>query len=132
MADFILAIKDILENDAGVIALAEDRVYNATLPDDPTYPALVYSLVIERPIPDHNAGETKDYQNRYQIDAHGEDAAAASSLRDAALAALDNKPRGIYGGISVQGILFIDGTPDYESDIEIDKRIFDVMMFARK
>ena len=128
MADYSLALEAILKADSGVIGVVEQRIYYKRLPDDVAYPALVYSQIVGRPDPDHDGAST-DFEIRYQLDCYGTEG-LDDDLYKAARAALDNIPKGVYGGITVIGIWYIEDMPRFESDTKIDRRMFDIMMYV--
>lgn len=79
----------VLEGDAGVDAIAGDRIYPLVLPknEDVTYPAITYQEISLRGTFSHSGDESLDLP-RYQIDCWAETVAEARSLARAVRAAL--------------------------------------------
>ncbi len=131
MTDFGVALLNILTNDVGVSALVGARIYRQSLLQEVTLPAITYQLVSGVPIPDHDGAST-DFRQRYQIDCWAMDADVAASLLEAVRSAVDFKPAGTYGGVTMIGLQYDSEQNDfYESEREVFRRTADVTMWAQ-
>lgn len=82
------ALVDELENDAGVGALAGDRIYPQRFPSGLTLPAIRYSQISQGRVYAHT-GYSNLSHPRMQIEAAAETYGEARQLADAIIAALD-------------------------------------------
>ena len=91
-----------LTADAGVSALIGSRLYAEQMPQNPTYPAVVYSRVSTTQGDLLNGADTLTAV-RIQFDAYAVDYAGVKALATAFRAAL-NGFRGDLGGVAVQRV----------------------------
>lgn len=116
--------------DAGVSAIAATRVYAKSLPQSPTYPALVI----------HNVSGTSEHSQdgpsglaepRFQIDCFSPRKASSVLLVLAVQTALDGfqGTMGGGGGVSVDAVFVENRRDDYDDELEVhvDSRDFLIM-----
>jgi hypothetical protein len=104
----------LLTSDAGVAALAADRVYTEVLPQAPAVPAVVFTEVAGD---DDVAldGPTGASSRRVQVDSWGKSRAEATALGLAAKAALAGHA-GAAAGFSVEGVFLLSERWDFDSE----------------
>lgn len=126
------ALRAHLVADAGVAAIAAQRVYQLTLPQRPTLPAVVFQRIATPRINDMD-GPTGLAHPTFQINCHASSMAQASNLADAVRRALDGFAgiMGGVGGVVVQAVHVdgerngwedgaeLSGVPTVEIDVEI-------------
>ncbi len=108
----IETLKTILEEDTetgGVFDAVADRVYPLTLPDAPTYPAIVLTKIFGQPQYDLQ-GEAGVDQNRVQVDIHATSASQAIDLKKRVRRLLSGYRGGPTSGepCQIQGIFCIN------------------------
>ena len=104
----------VLVNDAGVAALAADRVYTEVLPQSPVVPAVVFTEVAS----DEDValdGPTGTRSRRLQIDAWATTRAEATSLGLAVRQVLSGHV-GAAAGLDVQGAFLLAERWDFDSE----------------
>jgi len=107
----------VLTSDAGVAALAADRVYTEVLPQSPTVPALVFTEVAG----DEDValdGPTGTRSRRVQVDAWAATRAEATSLGLAARATLSGHT-GAAAGFEVEGVFLLAERWNYDSETRL-------------
>lgn len=129
MADAGNALLYILTNNAGVTAIISGRVFRKRLPQKPTYPAATFQLLDGPPMPDHDAGPSKDFKNLFQVDCWAEDYDEAVALRDAVVAATDNQ-KGLISGVNMQGLFLTDDRDMIDSEPEVYRRLLEFTMYT--
>ena len=98
-------LRRLLVADAGVTALAGDRVYSEVLPQSPTLPAVVFNEVAG--MDDYALdGPTGAASRRVQVDAWAKTRAEATALGTAVAAALSGHA-GAAAGLEVQGTFLL-------------------------
>ena len=120
------SIRYILVNDVTVAALTT-RCYPVKLPQDPTYPLILYTRITG--IRDHVlSGPSGHAHPRFQIEAWAETYAAAKALAAAMREALDGYS-GTVEGVDI-GSCLIDSERDiYENEIEVYRVVQDWMIW---
>jgi hypothetical protein len=110
-------LRMLLASDAGVAALAADRVYTEVLPQSPVMPAVVFTAVAggEDVALD---GPTGARSRRVQVDAWAATREEATSLGLAAHAALAGHV-GAAAGLSVEGVFFLTERWDYDAETRL-------------
>jgi hypothetical protein len=107
----------VLTSDAGVAALAADRVYTEVLPQGPVVPAVVFTEVAG----DEDValdGPTGARSRRVQIDAWAKTRAEATSLGLAAKAALSGHA-GAAAGLDLQGVFLLAERWDFDAETSL-------------
>ena len=107
-------LRMLLTNDAGVAALAADRVYTEVLPQGPVVPAVVFTEVAGD---DDVAldGPTGASSRRVQMDSWARTRAEATALGLVAKAALAGHT-GAAAGFSVEGVFLVAERWDFDSE----------------
>lgn len=118
-----------LEDDAGVGAVAGDRIYPTKLPQDPTYPALTY-FKVSGPREYDLSGPTGWARARYQIDCWGDDYGDAHSLAAAVRASLS----GFNGTLTtLHATIKLDNErDDYDEDARKNRVIQDYTVLHKE
>ena len=102
----------LVTTDAGVAALAADRVYTEVLPQSPALPAVVFTEVAGGE--DYALdGPTGAGTRRVQVDAWAKTRAEATALGAALSAALSGHD-GAAGGLVVEGVFLLDERWDFD------------------
>jgi len=107
----------LLTSDAGVAALAADRVYTEVLPQGPAVPALVFTEVAG----DEDValdGPTGTRSRRVQVDAWAATREEATSLGLAAKAALSGHA-GAAAGLEVEGVFLLAERWNYDAETRL-------------
>jgi hypothetical protein len=107
-------LRMLLANDAGVAALAADRVYTEVLPQAPAVPAVVFTEVAGE---DDVAldGPTGASSRRVQVDAWAKTRAEATALGLAVKSALAGHA-GAAAGLDVQGVFLLAERWDLDAE----------------
>jgi len=107
-------LRMVLTGDAGVAALAADRVYTEVLPQSPTVPAVVFTEVAGDE--DYALdGPTGASSRRVQIDSWAKTRAEATALGLAVKGALAGHA-GAAAGLDVQGVFFLTERWDFDPE----------------
>jgi len=127
IATFEEALRDMLIKDAGVKAITT-RCYPAKLPQNPTYPLILYYRITGIPANTLTGSPTLEY-SRFQVEAWALTYAAAKALAKAIVAALNAK---IYTGASVTiGSIVKQGERDqYEEAVSCHRVIMDFTVWG--
>ena len=111
------SVWQILADDAGIGAICNNRIYPVRLPQDATFPAIVYTRISSIR---HSAmgSDCGIVEKRIQVSSWGKTYAAANALAEAVRDALQ-RFRGTVDGVVIQDI-FVDGDgPEtWEDDAE--------------
>ena len=120
------AIRDILVTDNGVKAITT-RVYPGYVPQDPTYPLIVYMKVTgER---DHHVQGPSGFAHpRFQVEAWAETYAAAKALANAIRAKLDGYT-GTTGTVKIRSTLIESEQDIYESALPCHRISMDFIVW---
>ena len=94
------------------------RMYPNELPQNPTYPAIVYHLISTNDLMAHD-GATDFMKKRLQFDCFGETYGSAKNLAKI-LRQQINGQSGALGGITVHGIFFKNEQDDFGPNVEVD------------
>lgn len=124
------AIYSKLAADTVVAALVAARVYNTRLPQDPTYPAVVFARVStgEDMVHDGPAG----YEiARFQIDSYATTFSAVRSLADAVRDCLNGLKETI-GGVVVHAVMLDNEFSDWGDLLDIWRITQDYMVHWRR
>ncbi len=122
MAGIEDGIADYMENHAGISALVGNRIYPMVLPDEATYPAIVYQKISGLMVASHS-GNSGLGNPRFQISCWGETYPVAKALsRQVKLAFHGYK--GAMGDITCQAA-FVDAELD---DMDQQTKLFRVMI----
>ncbi len=110
-------LRMLLTSDAGVAAIAADRVYTEVLPQAPVLPAVVFTVGAGG---DDVAldGPTGASSRRVQIDTWAATRAEATALALAVKAALVGHA-GAAAGLDVQGVFFLTERWDYDAESQL-------------
>lgn len=108
------AIYALLAADAGVSALVGARIYQGRLPQDPTYPALVYQVVSEQMDTAYD-GAVGPGTQRIQVDSYDDDYPGSRAL-DAAVKEALTGARGTYATVQIEGVFQAGSRYLYEED----------------
>lgn len=107
------AIRYLLVNDADVAAVVGGRVYSFTLPQEQSMPAIVLSVVGNRP--NHSKDGTSEVDEiRMQVTAIGRTQSQCVELSRKIRAAIDQADGGTFAGVAVQSIYFDQQVGLYE------------------
>jgi len=116
MTDVMQAVQDHLAADAGVSALVSTRIYPQILPQNPTYPALIYQQITESPEPAMGS-DTGLVAITVQVDSYATTYSGAKALAAAVRSAL-NRHRGTVSTVDIADV-FLENTLDlYESEVQ--------------
>lgn len=107
--DFYSAIT----GDGTISALIGTRLYPAILPDDVTFPAMVYTVISDVP-----TGSGICLQSRVQVDCYAVSYATVKAMRDAVLAL--NKTTVSWS--------YVGGSDFYEDDSELYRQEMDILV----
>lgn len=116
------AIHDILVTDSSVKAITT-RCYPSTLPQNPTYPLILYAKVTGERINDLS-GPSGMAHPRFQIEAWAETYAAAKTLANAIRVCL-NGYRGIVGTVWIGSCLIQSERDIYEPEAACHRVVMD-------
>jgi hypothetical protein len=116
------AIHDILVTDSSVKAITT-RCYPSTLPQNPTYPLILYAKVTGERINDLS-GPSGMAHPRFQIEAWAETYAAAKSLANAIRVCL-NGYRGTSGTVRIGSFLIQSERDIYEPEAACHRVVMD-------
>jgi hypothetical protein len=116
------AIHDILVTDSSVKAITT-RCYPSTLPQNPTYPLILYAKVTGERINDLS-GPSGMAHPRFQIEAWAETYAAAKSLANAIRVCL-NGYRGTSGAVQIGSFLIQSERDIYEPEAACHRVVMD-------
>lgn len=108
------AIVTILENDAPLVAVMGTRLTLNELPQNPTYPAVTYSLSDQQAAITHDQAVGPE-EATIQVSAWSKSYKQARELADLIVDALLGYS-GTVGSIQVQGIFLINIVPMYDPD----------------
>ena len=108
------ALVALLETDAAVAALVDDRIYPIVAPAGVDLPAIVYQR-ISGPRAETMAGPSGLAWPRFQFGCIGGSFSEAVSVADAVRQALDGY-RGTVSGVVIRGILLLNEFSQYEAD----------------
>jgi L-2-hydroxyglutarate oxidase LhgO len=117
-------LRAILLADATVSGLVSTRVYPVKLPQSPTMPAMVITLVGGQDVISHS-GPAGVENPTFQIDFYGETYSQMDSLYEAGKDAL-NGYSGLINGQNVQGIFLVQKRDlPYDDDASLYRRTVD-------
>ena len=118
-----------LENDAGVAAIAGDRIYPNVIPQDVSLPALAYQVISRPGIMAHD-GPPGYALPRFQVTAQAETYNQVVSLVNAVRVAFDGFSglMGGAGGVQVEGTFVQDVRDDYQFPTERETRRIDFII----
>jgi hypothetical protein len=124
------AIFEALTEDSGVAAIVSRRVYPSLMPQNPTLPAIVYTLISGQQEESHD-GPSGLARPRYQFDCYAETATGAFALSEALRLALHgfSGTLGGSGGVTCGGILFAGKRVLYESETRIHRVSIDYLIW---
>ena len=108
---------DILRGDAGVGAIADDRIYPHKLPQNPTFPAITYSRVSgarEKVL----KGLSGLARPTLQYDCWAERYTEVKSLADAVRAAFDGY-QGTVRSVRIDRIQILNEVDDFDTEVHI-------------
>ena len=100
-----------LKAQSAIAAIVSTRIYLGTLPQKPTYPALVYDLVSDVSLGHSHDGLVGPRAARFQIDGYATNVAAVETLMETVYAALAGY-RGEMGDFLVDGAFDYGAGPD--------------------
>jgi len=109
------AINTLMENDAGIGALAGNRIYPVILPQNATQPCITYQRDGSERSSTFNSGQIDFVGATFQIDAWGESYSAARTLGDAIRSALMNYS-GTVASVAINNIRMIADLDQYEDE----------------
>lgn len=112
------ALVSILEDDAGIGAIAGDRIYPVILPQNPTAPCITYARDGTQRDVTFDEGQTDFVGSTFQIDAWGESYSDARTLGAAIQTALQNYS-GTVDGIVIQTARITADVDIYEDSVEL-------------
>lgn len=125
------AIYTHLVGNAGVLALAGNRVYPLNLPQNPSYPAITYRRVTTRRVMAHDGPEDLGFP-RFQFDCYAVGYREVRDLANALRAAL-NGYRGIMGGgVEVDGVIFLNEVDDFGDTAEVFRVTVDFLIVHKE
>ena len=110
------AIRSILINDVTVAAITT-RCYPITLPQNPTYPLILY-MHISGAIDNHMTSDSGMANPRYQIESWAETYAASVTLSTAVREAL-NHFTGTVGTLRIGSCVIVDERNQFDTEIPI-------------
>ena len=114
------AITKHLTENAGVASVAAGRVYPKHLPQNPTYPAIVYHR-ISGPREHSHDGSSGLAHPRFQFDLYAASHVACKDLAEKLRLALDafKGTMGGAGGVDVNGVFLEDDDDGYDDDFKV-------------
>lgn len=122
------AIASILKSDSGVSAITT-RCYPLTIPQDPTYPLIVYYLIGGKP--DNTLTDASGLtHSRVQIDALAPTYASAKTLAEAITDALNAKTYTV-SNVKIGSIVKQSERDAYEDEVVAYRIILDFTMWYR-
>lgn len=114
MADVRQAVYYQLANTAGVTALTATRIYPKVMPQQPTMPALVYSVVDNDRAQVHR-GQTTGSRARVQVTCWGNTEASVSAVKEQVRLAMISA-HGTIAGVTIEGVVVEGEVEGFESD----------------
>ena len=119
------AIRYILINDSSVAAIT-DRCYPVTIPQDPTFPLILYTKITG--VRDHVlSGPSGHAHPRFQIEAWAETYAEVKALADAIRDALDGYSGTAFDEAVIGSCLIYSERDIYENEIKVYRVVQDWM-----
>lgn len=115
------AIRSKLIADTLITSLAGTRVYPQKLPQNPTLPAVIYSIISDTPNADVS-GMAGLFNADIQIECYAETAQAAQDLSENVRLSLQSY-RGTHLSVGINGIYFITEYDAFDDEISNYRRI---------
>lgn len=106
------AIWSLLQNTSSITSLVSTRVYPVQMPQNPVYPALVYSLVSDRGL-DWLSGDGGMQWPRFQFDCYARTYTQAKRLARTLRLALNGASETV-GAIDICRVMFLNEVDDFE------------------
>lgn len=115
------AVRAVVIANAGVLALISTRVYPEKLPQNPTLPASIYTVLSDIPF-DDISGQAGLYRAIVEFESIAKTKAEASSIEDAIRLSLQAY-RGTKLGVNILGVHHLQTHSDFEGEIAEFKMI---------
>jgi len=119
-------ILNVLTNDTGVTDIVGTRIYSSFLPDDITYPALLFFEVSSIEMPEASVARP-----RWQFSCYAETETAAKQLSDAVIAALKNIS-GIKATIDIPKTVYEGRNRIYDDEMNLWNFATDFILIYRE
>lgn len=125
MAEFEEGMLDVLEANAGLLALISTRIYPRELPQEPTLPALTYSLVTAPTDYTHDSG-VKKVRAQYQFDCWGTSYGETVRLATALKLAIPSLRAVLSSGHRCDRAFIVNSGDTYDPESKRDRRMVEV------
>lgn len=125
------AVRNKLVNDPAVTAVLGTKIYPLVLPQNPVLPAAIISEVHTIPAMDDISGNAGQFRAELQLETYATTKAQAEEIDEILRLSLQGYS-GAHLGVTIKGIYFLMGLPDFEDEIEDYRQISRFAIWYRR